>query len=77
MALGYDADSDSKIPFSAAVRSPSTDGIVNLSLTNEITAALKHKKRYVYDVEISKDSDGTTLVERVLEGLITVTPQVT
>lgn len=77
MALGYDADSDSKIAFSAAVKSPSTDGIVNLSLTNTQTANLKHKKRYVYDVEIKKDSDGTTLVERVLEGLITVTPQVT
>jgi len=34
--------------------------------------------RYVYDVELSyQDSDENTIIERVLEGQITVTPSVT
>ena len=77
MATSYDADSDDKIRFSAAIASPATDGIVNLSLTNTQTEALNPKKRYVYDVEIYIDSDGTTTVERVLQGLVTVSPSVT
>jgi hypothetical protein len=77
MATSYDADSDDKIRFSAAIAAPATDGIVNLSLTNAQTELLKTKKRYVYDVEISLDSDGTTTIERVLQGLITVSPSVT
>lgn len=48
------------------------NGVITLSLsanqTNSLTAG-----RYVYDVEIS---DGTS-VSRVLEGIVTVTPQVT
>ena len=48
------------------------DGVITLSLTanqtNIITAG-----RYVYDVEIN---DGSS-VSRVVEGIITVTPQVT
>lgn len=77
MATSYDADSDDKIRFSAGIASPATDGVVNLSLTNEQTTTLNPKKRYVYDVEISLDSDGDTTIERVLQGLITVTPSVT
>lgn len=77
MALNYAADSADKISFTAGVQSPATNGIVNLSLTNSQTQSLNYKKRYVYDVEISKDSDGTTIVERVLEGKITITPSVT
>lgn len=77
MATSYDAADSDKISFGAAVAAPATDGIVNLSLTNTQTETLKPKKRYVYDVEISTtDSDGTT-VERVLQGLITVSPSVT
>jgi len=34
--------------------------------------------RYVYDVELSfVDSSSNTVIERILEGQITVTPQVT
>ena len=77
MATSYDADSDDKISFTALVASPATDGILNLSLTNAQTQLLNPKKRYVYDVEVSLDSDGTTTIERVLQGLITVTPSVT
>ena len=65
------------IPVASIVSTPSTAGIVTLSLTNSQTDALKPGK-YVYDVEISFiDSDNATIVERVLEGRIQVTPSVT
>lgn len=77
MATSYDADEADKVTFTASVAAPATDGIINLSLTNEQTTALNPKKRYVYDVEVSIEDNGTTTVERVLQGLITVTPSVT
>jgi hypothetical protein len=77
MATRYDAADSDKISFTANVVSPATDGIVNLALSNAQTNLLNAKKRYVYDVEISQtDSEGTT-IERVLQGLITVSPSVT
>ena len=52
-------------------------GIATLSLTNSQTAALK-TGRHVYDVELSfQDSSSNTIIERILEGRIQVTPQVT
>ncbi len=78
MSTRYDVDSSDKISFDAYVTVPPTDGIVNLSLTNTVTDTLNSKRKYVYDMEISyQDSDANTIVERVLEGLITVTPSVT
>lgn len=77
MAPRYDAPALEKVAFTAAVGSPATDGIVNLSLTNTQTNVLNAKKRYVYDVEIAVDDNGSTVVERVLEGKITITPSVT
>ena len=63
--------------FTAEVKAPATGGVVNLSLSNTQTDAFK-AGRYVYDVEISfVDSDAQTVIERVLEGTITVTPSVT
>lgn len=47
-------------------------GDITFSLTAEQTSALKYG-RYVYDLEISSEIE--TL--RVLEGIITVTPEVT
>ncbi|MDB4343102.1 hypothetical protein OAA26_00095 [bacterium] len=76
-ATRYDAPVNEKINFTASVASPATDGVVNLSLTNTQTQTLNAKKRYVYDVEIAVDNDGTIVVERVLEGRITITPSVT
>ena len=76
LATRYDAPSEEKINFTTAIGSPSTDGIVNLSLTNIQSQALNPKKRYVYDVEISVGSD-PVVVERVLQGKITVSPSVT
>jgi len=63
--------------FNSIVVSPATDGIVSLSLTNTQTDALR-AGRYVYDVEISFiDDSSNTIVERILEGRIQVTPSVT
>lgn len=50
----------------------SNGGIISLSLTSEQTANIV-AGRYVYDVEIN---DGTT-TSRIVEGIVTVTPQVT
>lgn len=77
LATRYDAPPAEKTSFTAAVNSPATDGVVTLSLTNAQTQALNPKKRYVYDVEVAVDNGGTTVVERVLEGRITITPSVT
>lgn len=49
-------------------------GKVTISLTATQTSAIK-AGRYVYDVEITGTSPVETL--RVLEGLVTVTPEVT
>lgn len=76
-ATRYDAPSNEKISFAASVASPATDGVINLSLTNAQTQTLNAKKRYVYDVEISVVDGAATVVERVLEGKITITPSVT
>jgi hypothetical protein len=74
----YTSDSADTYSFSSIVADPATDGIITLSLTNEQTDALNPKKRYVYDVEISYvDSDGNTIIERVLEGRADITPSVT
>jgi len=78
MALSYDATDSDKISFTPSILSPASDGIVNLYLSNATTNQLTTKKRYVYDVEISHvDSASNTLIERVLEGLVTVSPSVT
>jgi hypothetical protein len=48
-----------------------------MSLTNTETGALR-AGRWVYDVEMSfVDSDSNTIRERILQGQITVNPQVT
>lgn len=73
----YNTDSAEATSFTTAIGSPATGGIVNLSLTNSQTDALK-AGRFVYDVEISyQDSAANTVVERILEGTIDVTPSVT
>lgn len=78
MKRNYNADSDGTIDFSTAISSPTTSGIAILNLTNEETDQLVTTGRYVYDVELSfLDSDGNTIIERVLEGKIKVNPSVT
>ena len=73
----YNSSDSDAVTFTSQIPSPATDGIVNLTLTNVQTGSLR-SGRYVYDVEISNvDSAGATIVERILEGQITVTPSVT
>jgi len=73
----YNTPDGEATAFTAEVKAPATGGVVNLSLSNTQTGAFK-AGRYVYDVEISfVDSDAQTVIERILEGTITVTPSVT
>lgn len=73
----FNSDSSDTTAFNAIIPSPATDGITTLSLTNAQTNALK-AGRYVYDVEMAyTDSGGDSIIERVLEGKILVTPSVT
>jgi hypothetical protein len=50
------------------------NGLLTLTLSNTVTNAMK-AGRYVYDVEITKTSDGEKT--RVVEGQITINPGVT
>ena len=68
--------STSYTEFTSHVQNPATAGIVNLTLINTQTDTLE-ATRYVYDVELSVTSGGDTIIERVLEGQINVTPSVT
>ncbi len=51
-----------------------TQGILSISLSNSVTNGMK-AGRYVYDVEITKTSNGEKT--RVVEGQITINPGVT
>ena len=62
--------SSNSVAFSTSVNTAT--GVITLSLTSDQTANIS-AGRYVYDVEIS---NGTT-ISRVVEGIITVTPNVT
>mgnify|MGYP001457832116 FL=1 len=71
------ADSAGEATAFTVVNTNAAEGITTLSLTNTQTAALR-TGRHVYDIELSfNDSSGNTIVERILEGRIQVTPQVT
>ena len=77
MKKNYNSDSADTHNFTTLVDSPSTGGIITLSMTNTQTDILK-SGRYVYDVELSfLDSSSNTVIERILEGRIQVTPSVT
>tara|TARA_Y100001938_G_scaffold148075_1_gene230820 strand:- start:1714 stop:2064 length:351 start_codon:yes stop_codon:yes gene_type:complete len=72
----YNSDSSDTTDFTTII-SNATNGVTTLSLTNTQTNALK-VGRYVYDVELSfVDSSGATIVERILEGRMQVSPSVT
>jgi hypothetical protein len=71
-------DSDEIVSFTTIVSSPATDGILTLALTNSQTDSLNPRLRYVYDVELSyQDSNSQTIIERILEGKVKVSPSVT
>lgn len=72
----YNSDSSDTTAFTSNI-TQYTNGIATISLTNSTTDTLK-PGRYVYDVELShQDSSSNTIVERILEGRIQVTPSVT
>ena len=71
MAKSY--ASTTKTTITASITDAAT-GAIELSLSNTQTAALA-QGRYVYDVEITQTSGGAKT--RVIEGQITVFPQVT
>lgn len=71
-------DSADVFNFAAVIATPATDGVATISLTNTQTDAMKAPGRYVYDVELSyNDSNNNDVIERVLEGVLHVTPSVT
>ena len=74
MALGY-TSTRTRTTITTTFDADRTTGIINLSLTATQTAALEAPARYVYDVEITLTADST--VTRVIEGIITVRPNVT
>lgn len=65
--------SSSNVQFTVSIPTPSS-GEISISLTNSQTANLKYG-RYVYDIELANTAGGT--VERILEGIVTVYPEVT
>ena len=72
----YNSTDSDTVNFTTIISS-ALEGIITLSLTNTQTDTLK-PGRYVYDVELSfLDSDSNTIVERILEGRMQVTPSVT
>jgi hypothetical protein len=70
MRRGY--TSSVSYPFTATIKTPATDGIINLAFNADQSSPMK-AGRYVYDIEIENVA-GTI---RVCEGIITITPEVT
>ena len=64
--------SNSYVQFTVSITQPNT-GFINLSLDANTTANMV-AGRYVYDIQAT-DSYGT--ISRVIEGIVTVTPEVT
>ena len=73
MAKGY-ASTRTRRTITATISGDPTTGVVTLSMTAADTASLD-AERYVYDLEITQTSTGQ--VTRVIEGIISVRPQVT
>ena len=73
MAKGYES-TKTRITMTTSVANPAT-GIITLSLTSAQTSALDAPSRYVYDVEVTNNT--SNVVTRVIEGIITVRPNVT
>jgi len=72
MAKGY-SSTRTRTTISTTIAADAATGIVTLALTATETAGLD-AERYVYDLEITQTSSGS--VTRVIEGIITVRPQV-
>jgi len=72
MAKGY-SSTRTRTTMTTTIAADATTGVVTLSLTATETAGLD-AERYVYDLEITQTSSSN--VTRVIEGIITVRPQV-
>ena len=72
MAKGF-ASTRTRTTITTTIAADATSGVVTLSLSSTVTAGLD-AERYVYDLEITQTSSGN--VTRVIEGIITVRPQV-
>ena len=71
LAKGY-SSTRTRTAMTTAFAQDRTSGILSISLTSNQTASLD-PERYVYDVEITSSGG---IVTRVLEGIITVRPEV-
>ena len=71
-AKGYNSV-NTRVSFTSTIAADATTGVVSLQLSKTQTEALDDT-RYVYDLEITQTSSGN--VTRVIEGIITVRPQV-
>ena len=65
--------SSTAVDFTLEIANPASLGQINASLTPAQTGALE-EGRYVYDIEVTSTGD---VITRVVEGLVTVSPQVT
>ena len=74
MALGY-ASTRTRTTINTTIDSDPTTGVITLSLSPTETSNLEAPARYVYDVELLKASDNSVI--RVIQGIITVSPNVT
>ena len=72
MAKGF-ASTRTRTTITTTIAADATSGVVTLSLSSTVSAGLD-AERYVYDLEITQTSSGN--VTRVIEGIITVRPQV-
>lgn len=63
--------SSNSVAFTTALANAS--GTLTLSLNNATTSSMT-AGRYVYDVELT---DASNVISRILEGVVTVTPEVT
>ena len=71
LAKGF-ASTKTRTNMTTSIATDATTGVVTLTLTATETSALD-AERYVYDLEITSGA----AVTRVIEGIITVRPQVT
>jgi hypothetical protein len=65
--------SSTAVPFTCTFGTPRTNGKLTLSL-DRITTGNMEAGRYVYDVELTSNANTVT---RLVEGIVTVTPEVT
>ena len=72
----YGSDSATAVNFLTNIDAPPSNGIINFSLSPQQTSTLV-QRRYVYDIEIEYDNNNVAVVERVLEGKVFISKQVT